>query len=64
MKVEIYERRTRRGDKTFLPVMKHLDEVETISLCLGRHTVPTRAFRVAGLANCISAMSLLIVFGL
>lgn len=52
------------GGTTFLPVMKHLEDVGTISLCLGRHTVPTRAFRVAGFDNCISAMSLLMVFGL
>lgn len=44
--------------------MKHVEEVGTISLGLGRHTVPTRALKVAGLDNCISAMSLLMVFGL
>lgn len=43
----------------FLPVMKHLEEVGTISFWEGRHTVPTREFKVAGFDNCINAMSLL-----
>ena len=44
--------------------MKHLEEVGTISLYLGRHTIPIRGLKAAGLDNCISAMSLFMVLGL
>ena len=47
------------GRGVILPVIKHLEEVGTISFWEGRHTVPTREFSVAGFDNCINAMSLL-----